>query len=96
MEAVNINNLSFKYPGSQDYALKNISLSVESGDFIAIVGNNGCGKSTLCKALNGLIPKSITGKFEGQIIIDGQDIKDLTVGQVAKRQAMCIRILKTR
>ncbi|MGI6766407.1 MAG: ABC transporter ATP-binding protein [Lentihominibacter sp.] len=85
MEAVNINNLSFKYPGSQDYALKNISLSVESGDFIAIVGNNGCGKSTLCKALNGLIPKSITGKFEGQIIIDGQDIKDLTVGQVAKK-----------
>lgn len=84
MKAIDIKNLSFKYPGTQDYILKDISLAVESGDFIAIVGNNGCGKSTLCKTLNGLIPKSIVGQFEGQIIIDGQNIEELTVGELAR------------
>ena len=82
MKAINV---SFKYPACQDNVLKNINLSVKPGDFVAIVGNNGSGKSTLCKAFNGLIPKSIAGRFEGQIIIDGQDIVDLTVGQVAKK-----------
>ncbi|NMA06224.1 MAG: ABC transporter ATP-binding protein [Ruminococcaceae bacterium] len=85
MKAIDVKNLNFKYPACQDHVLQNVNLRVESGDFIAVVGNNGCGKSTLCKALNGLIPKSIAGQFEGQVVINGQDIKDLTVGQVARK-----------
>ena len=42
--------LTYTYPGAAQPTLKNISLQIEQGDFLAVVGNNGCGKSTLCKS----------------------------------------------
>ena len=56
MNAVEIDSLTYTYPGAPQPTLNNISLQIEQGDFLAVVGNNGCGKSTLCKVLNGLIP----------------------------------------
>jgi ATP-binding cassette subfamily B protein len=51
---VRINNLSFRYPGTKTYALKDISLSIKNGEKIAIVGANGSGKTTLVKLICGL------------------------------------------
>lgn len=51
---VSIDNVSFKYPGSKNYALKNVSLSIDNGQKIAIVGSNGSGKTTLVKLICGL------------------------------------------
>jgi len=60
---VSIENVSFQYPGGVAPVLKNVSLTIEQGDFMAIVGGNGSGKSTLCKLLNGLIPHYCVGDF---------------------------------
>ena len=49
-----IDNVSFKYPGSKNYALKNVSLDIANGQKIAIVGANGSGKTTLVKLICGL------------------------------------------
>lgn len=51
---ISIDNVSFKYPGSKNYALKNVSLYIENGQQIAIVGANGSGKTTLVKLICGL------------------------------------------
>ena len=65
MPQLSIENVSFSYD-KKSVALKNVSFSVEKGDYIAIVGHNGSGKSTLAKLLNGLlIPKS------GTVTVDG-------------------------
>ena len=66
MNVIEIENLTFSYPGAKIPTLKNISLTVEQGDFLAIVGNNGCGKSTLCKAMNGLILILLPGNFRAR------------------------------
>ena len=71
MHAVEIDGLTYTYPGAAQPTLKDISLQIEQGDFLAVVGNNGCGKSTLCKVLNGLIPHFITGTFEGKVTVGG-------------------------
>lgn len=84
MTQIKIENLSYSYPGSKDKVLKQIHLEIEKGEFLAIVGNNGCGKSTLCKVLNGLIPHFIPGNFEGSALIDGQDTKMVDVGILSK------------
>ena len=80
---IKIEHLTFTYPGAEKPNLKNICLEVEKGDFLAIIGNNGCGKSTLCKTLNGLIPHFITGDMEGTVKIAGLDTQEQDVGKLA-------------
>lgn len=79
-----IHNLHFTYPGTDLAVLKDLHLEIEKGDFVAIVGNNGCGKSTLCKAINGLIPHSITGRFTGEVIVNGKNTRTCYLGTIAK------------
>lgn len=51
MEILRIENLSFKYPNAENYALCDVSFSVDSGEFIVLCGESGCGKTTLLKML---------------------------------------------
>ncbi|MDQ0230849.1 ABC transporter ATP-binding protein [Metabacillus malikii] len=69
--AIEINNVTFTYPGAESPILRNVSLTINKGEFIAIVGGNGSGKSTLCKLMNGLIPHYYVGDFEGEVLING-------------------------
>ena len=85
MNAVEIQNLTYTYPGASQPTLKNISLEITKGDFLAVVGNNGCGKSTLCKVINGLIPHFITGDFQGEVRVDGLNTLDSEVGDLARK-----------
>ena len=85
MNAVEINALTYSYPGALQPTLNNISLQIEKGDFLAVVGNNGCGKSTLCKVLNGLIPHFITGDFHGAVRVEGLNTLDSDVGALAQK-----------
>ena len=66
MNSIEIKNLTYSYPGAQAPTLKDVKLEIEKGDFLAIVGNNGCGKSTLCKVMNGLIPQFYYRRFPGR------------------------------
>lgn len=70
MEIV-LDNLSFKYPGTDTYVLENINLRIKDSETIALVGENGAGKSTLALILAGLYEPS-----EGRILINGENIKD--------------------
>ena len=85
MNVIETENLTYFYPGASEPALRRVNLQVEKGDFLAIVGNNGCGKSTFCKALNGLIPHFISGSFEGKVTVDGLDTLRTDVGTLAKK-----------
>lgn len=68
---VRIENLSFRYPGADHDTLRNVNLTIDRGDFVAIVGSNGAAKTTLCKTLNGLIPHYWSGEFAGSVTVDG-------------------------
>ncbi|MEY8353909.1 ATP-binding cassette domain-containing protein [Lachnospiraceae bacterium 54-53] len=85
MNAIEITDLTFTYPGSSVPALKNITLQVEQGDFLAVIGSNGCGKSSLCKTINGLIPHFISGKWNGRVLVDGLDTLTADVGTLAMK-----------
>ena len=59
-------DVSFKYPGSDKFAVKNLNLTLRSGEMTALVGENGAGKSTIAKLSIGLYPPT-----EGRVLIDG-------------------------
>ena len=82
---IEIEHLTYSYPGASQPTLKDITIQIEKGDFLAIVGNNGCGKSTFCKTLNGLIPQFINGDFEGTVLACGLDTKRTEVGVLAQK-----------
>ena len=85
MSIIEIKDLCYTYPGAAQPTLRHLDLTVEQGDFLAIVGNNGCGKSTLCKVLNGLIPHFITGNFSGSVKVAGQETLQSDVGSLARK-----------
>lgn len=68
---VEFKNVSFKYPDSQDYTLKNISFKANKGETIAIIGSTGSGKTTLIN----LIPRFFDST-EGEVIVDGVNVKE--------------------
>ena len=76
-----VKNLSFHYKGCPE-VLKNISFRMEPGKFLAILGNNGVGKSTLLKCFDHILKPD-----SGQVILDGEDLLKLPGREVAKKVA---------
>ncbi|MCH2215640.1 MAG: ABC transporter ATP-binding protein/permease [Flavobacteriales bacterium] len=72
-------NVSFKYPGSKSYTLKNLSFKLKKGEKLALVGENGAGKTTLVKLLARLYEPT-----EGRILLDGKDLKDYDLNGLRK------------
>ncbi|MFE9278751.1 ABC transporter ATP-binding protein [Paenibacillus glucanolyticus] len=82
--AVNITDVTFVYPGSEQPVLNGASLTIGRGSFTAIIGGNGCGKSTLCKLFNGLIPHYYSGDFTGTVEICGLFAEKHTVSELSR------------
>ena len=80
---IEIQELTFKYNGAKKNALDKISLEIEKGGFVGIIGESGAGKTTLCNCINGLIPHHYTGDFYGSVKVDGTDTFDINAGKLA-------------
>ncbi|KGP81348.1 hypothetical protein P364_0117505 [Paenibacillus sp. MAEPY2] len=83
--AISIQNVIFTYPGSEEPVLNGASLELQLGSFTAIIGGNGCGKSTLCKLFNGLIPQFYTGDFSGEVHVLGVPAEGRSVADLSRK-----------
>lgn len=79
-----IQDLSFRYRSRTEPAIKNISLQITPGQVVLIAGASGCGKTTLARCINGLIPRSYKGELSGNILIQGQETKDLSLARISQ------------
>ncbi|MCR2821029.1 energy-coupling factor ABC transporter ATP-binding protein [Lederbergia panacisoli] len=82
---VEMKNVSYQYPVSDDRIIKNASFTIEKGKFTAIIGNNGSGKTTLCNIIRGFIPHFYKGELEGDVIVDEKNILDYQLGQLGEK-----------
>jgi energy-coupling factor transporter ATP-binding protein EcfA2 len=85
---IKLDNVSWAYSREKEPALRGLSLEIEEGSFIAVMGCNGAGKSSFCRLLNGLIPHSLEGRLTGNVEIDGDDTRSSNVAQLAKKVGM--------
>lgn len=88
MKKIIVEGLKYKYPLAESLALKDISFEVDAGEFIGIIGRNSAGKSTLCQALVGLVPHFYKGAYGGKVLVDGLEVKQRTIAELALKVGM--------
>jgi len=84
---IDINNIKVSYTNT-DYVLDELSLQVSAGEWILITGLSGCGKTTLARAISGLIPHAIPASISGKLEVDGVDILKTPLSEIAQHVGM--------
>lgn len=79
-----IENLSFQYRTRPEKAIDHISFDLKPGEMLLIAGSSGCGKTTLARCINGLIPRSYKGERAGKVLLHGRDVSEMQIADVAQ------------
>ena len=80
-----LEDVSFRYRDRQGAAINHISFSVQPGEVLLIAGASGCGKTTLVRAINGLIPRSYKGEASGRVLVFGEDTSGWKLSQISQK-----------
>jgi energy-coupling factor transporter ATP-binding protein EcfA2 len=84
MALIELKDVSFTYRGSKTQALKNVSLTIEQGEFVGLIGPTGAGKSTLCWVMVGVAPQILLGKLSGAVTVKGYNPSRTPVAKIAQ------------
>lgn len=80
---IELQNVSFSYDGQMDNGLHNVSLDIPKGQFVLLCGESGCGKTTVTRLINGLIPHFFQGEFSGSVTVCGLDVKETAIAKLS-------------
>ena len=94
--AVSIQDVTFRPIQAEHPVLKHVSLVVPRGEMVVLMGRSGSGKSSLCYALNGLVPQFIRGDWSGTVTVHGQPTTQSAVWQQANRVGMVFQDFETQ
>ena len=85
---IEIQDLSFTYKNEEKPALRNIRLSVPDGGFLGVIGPAGAGKTTLARAISGMIPHHYTGDYYGSVKVNGLDTVETPLADISRLVGM--------
>ena len=82
---ITIRDVSFTYSGNETDGIHHINLEIQKGECVLLCGRSGCGKTTVTRLINGLIPSFYMGTLTGSVLIDNQPVGELPLYKIAKR-----------
>ncbi|MEP7136872.1 MAG: ATP-binding cassette domain-containing protein, partial [Chloroflexota bacterium] len=80
-----IEDLSFRYRDRPGAAIHNISFEAKPGEVLLIAGASGCGKTTLIRCINGLVPRSYKGERSGRVLVFGEETTSWKLSQISQK-----------
>jgi energy-coupling factor transport system ATP-binding protein len=88
--------VTFSYPRADKPAIKDISFSLYPGEFSAMIGPTGAGKSTLCYCFNGVVPQLFSGTLNGTVIVSGCDTCQMDIPVLAQHVGLVVQNARTQ
>lgn len=82
---IKLDNVSFQYSNSDSGCLDNISLEISSGECVLLCGESGCGKTTLTRLINGLIPHYYEGELSGSVLVCAMDTRKTELYEISRK-----------
>ncbi|MFO7943601.1 MAG: ABC transporter ATP-binding protein [Anaerolineales bacterium] len=90
-DLLELKDVAFRYRDREEEAIRQISFSVEEGEIFLIAGASGCGKTTLIRTINGLIPRSYKGELSGEVLLYGENPQEWTLSKISQRVATVLQ-----
>lgn len=82
---ITLKDVSFQYSANSEVqAVSNVNITIADGECLVLTGESGCGKTTLTRCINGLVPNFYEGELTGELLLDGQRLMDLQQYEIAK------------
>jgi len=91
VSVIDVSQVTYQYPRTEKPVLKDISFTVPAGQFLAIIGPTGAGKSTLCYTFNGSVPRLFGGVFEGKVAVAGLDTYENEIPVMAQHMGLVVQ-----
>ena len=83
---ISFQNVTYSYQeNGEPKSLNSINLKVKDGECILLCGKSGCGKRTMTRLLNGMIPNFYDGNLQGAVLLDGKNLFDLPMDEISKQ-----------
>lgn len=79
-----VERLTFRYHTRQEPAIQDLSFDLQPGEVMLLAGASGCGKTTLMRCINGLIPKIYRGNLEGQVRVFGKRVNEMSMAELSQ------------
>lgn len=80
-----VENLTFRYQARPEPAIRDVSFALKPGEIVLVAGASGCGKTTLIRCINGLIPRTYRGDLGGRILVFGRDARSMSMAELSQQ-----------
>ena len=89
---IEFKNVTFAYSSTdadgraiEQGSINGLDLTIQNGEFVVLTGGSGCGKTTITRLINGLIPHYYNGNLNGEVLINGKSVPDTPIFETAKK-----------
>lgn len=95
-DMIRFDDVSYCYSRTKRWVLRKIDIAIKQGEFVAVMGANGSGKSTFCQCINGIIPHSMLGTLRGKVTVAGFDTKETSVADLSRHVGVVLEDPETQ